>query len=141
MFPVCSVNRSTCAGSRSPVISVPLKFSCLSVHQTCFAATFLPGIIETDQTGHRLVRQLQEDVGVGDRNGDISMSVLECVCSLHTKSNKVVWHHLLDAVEALPMETEGLFEENSVLHRPLVGERSEVWQVCQRFLDIVFVPE
>lgn len=69
------------------------------------------------------------------------MSVLECVCSVHTESNKVVWHHLLDAVEALPVETEGLFEENPVLHSPFVGERSEVWQVCQRFLDIVFVPE
>lgn len=50
-------------------------------------------------------------------------------------------YHLLDAVEALPVETEGLFKQDSVLHRPLIGKRGEVRQVCERFLNVVFVPE
>lgn len=54
-----------------------------------------------------------------------------------------VWcrYHLLDAVEALPVEAEGLLEQNLVLHRPLVWERREVGKVGQRLLDVVFVPE
>lgn len=51
------------------------------------------------------------------------------------------FYHLLDAVEALPMEAEGLFEQNLVLHRPLIWERREVRQVSQRLFDVVFVPE
>lgn len=39
------------------------------------------------------------------------------------------------------MEAEGLLEQDSVLHRPLVWERGEVGQICQRALDVVFVPE
>lgn len=50
-------------------------------------------------------------------------------------------YHLLDAVEALAVEAEGLFEQNLVLHRPLVWKRREVGQVGQRLLDVVFVPE
>ena len=50
-------------------------------------------------------------------------------------------YHLLDAVEALAMEAEGLFEQDSVLHSPLVRKWSEVRQVSQRFLNVVFVPE
>ena len=50
-------------------------------------------------------------------------------------------YHLLDAVEALAVEAERLFEQNLVLHRPLVWERGEVRQVSQRLLDVVFVPE
>lgn len=57
------------------------------------------------------------------------------------KQRKLGTDHLLDAVEALSMEAEGLFEQDSVLHRPLVREWSEVWQVSQRFLNVVFVPE
>lgn len=53
----------------------------------------------------------------------------------------MVTYHLLDAVEALPMETEGLFKQDSVLHCPLIRKWSEVRQVCQRFLNVVFVPE
>ena len=56
-----------------------------------------------------------------------------CVC--------VLPHHLLDAVECLAMETEALFKENLVLHRPLIWERREVGQVCQGLLYIVLVPE
>lgn len=66
------------------------------------------------------------------------------VCSTQTDINELVLvgsYHLLDSVEALPMETEGLFEQDSVLHRPLIRKRCEVWQVCQRFLNVVFVPE
>lgn len=50
-------------------------------------------------------------------------------------------YHLLDSVKALPMETEGLFEQDSVLHRPLIRKWGEVRQVGQRLLNIVFVPE
>lgn len=39
------------------------------------------------------------------------------------------------------MKAEGLFEQNLVLHRPLVRKRREVWEVGQRLVDIVFVPE
>ena len=52
-----------------------------------------------------------------------------------------MFYHLLDPVEALPVEAEGLFEQHLVLHRPLVWKRGEVWQVGQRLLDVVFVPE
>jgi len=58
--------------------------------------------------------------------------VCVCVC---------VCYHLLDAVEALAVEAEGLFEQHLVLHRPLVRERGEVRQIGQRLLDVVFVPE
>lgn len=44
-------------------------------------------------------------------------------------------------MEALAVEAEGLFEQNLVLHRPLVWKRREVGQVGQRLLDVVFVPE
>lgn len=50
-------------------------------------------------------------------------------------------HHLLDPVETLAMEAEGLFKQNPVLHRPLVWERSEVREVSQGLLHIVLVPE
>lgn len=50
-------------------------------------------------------------------------------------------HHLLDAVEALPVEAEGLLEQHLVLHGPLVRERREVGQVGQRALHVVFVPQ
>ena len=50
-------------------------------------------------------------------------------------------YHLLDAVEAFPVEAERLFEQNLVLHRPLVRKRREVREVGQRLLDVVFVPE
>lgn len=49
-------------------------------------------------------------------------------------------HHLLDAMEALSMEAKGLFEQDLVLHRPLVRKRSKVRKVCQRLLDVMFVP-
>lgn len=39
------------------------------------------------------------------------------------------------------MKAEGLLEQNLVLHGPLVWKRREVWQVGQRLVDIVFVPE
>lgn len=48
---------------------------------------------------------------------------------------------MLDTVETLPVEAEGLFEQNLVLHGPLVWKRREVWEVGQRLVDIVFVPE
>lgn len=47
----------------------------------------------------------------------------------------------MDAVETLAMETEGLFKQNPVLHRPLVWKRSEVREVSQGLLHIVLVPE
>lgn len=50
-------------------------------------------------------------------------------------------YHLLDAVKALSVETKGLFKQHFVLHCPLIWERGEIWQVGQRFLNIVFVPE
>lgn len=50
-------------------------------------------------------------------------------------------HHLLDAVETLAVEAEGLFKENPVLHRPLVRERSEVGEVGQGLLHVVLVPK
>lgn len=61
----------------------------------------------------------------------------------HTVGAAVLPHvyHLLDAVEALAVEAEGLFEQHLVLHCPLVRERGEVGQVGQRLLDVVFVPE
>lgn len=52
-----------------------------------------------------------------------------------------VSHHLLDAVEALAMKAEGLFEKHFILDRPLVWERSEVGEVGQGALHIVFVPQ
>lgn len=50
-------------------------------------------------------------------------------------------HHLLDAVEALPVEAEGLLKQHLVLHRPLLWQRGEVGQVSQRLLHVVLVPE
>lgn len=50
-------------------------------------------------------------------------------------------HHLTDTMEALPMKTKRLLKQDSVFHGPLVGEWREVWQVRQRFLDVVFVPK
>lgn len=44
-------------------------------------------------------------------------------------------------METLPVKAEGLFEQNLVLHCPLVRKRREVWEVGQRLVDIVFVPE
>lgn len=44
-------------------------------------------------------------------------------------------------MEALPVETERLLKQNFVLHRPLVWKRREVWQVGQRLLNVVFMPE
>lgn len=53
----------------------------------------------------------------------------------------MVVYHLLNPVEALPVETEGLFEQNSVLHRPLIRKRREIRKVSQRLLNVMFVPE
>lgn len=50
-------------------------------------------------------------------------------------------YHLLDTVEALPVEAEGLFKQNLVLHRPLIWKRCEVGEISQRLVDVVFVPE
>lgn len=50
-------------------------------------------------------------------------------------------YHLLDAVKTLPVETEGLFEQDFVLHRPLIWKRGEVGQVGQRLFNVVFVPK
>lgn len=50
-------------------------------------------------------------------------------------------YHLLDAVEALAVEAEGLFKQDSILHRPLIRKRGEVRKISQRFLNVVFVPE
>ena len=50
-------------------------------------------------------------------------------------------YHLLDPVKGFPMETEGLFKQDLVFHCPLIWEWSKVWQICQRLLDVVLVPE
>lgn len=50
-------------------------------------------------------------------------------------------HHLLDAMEALAMKTEGLFEQHLILHCPLVWEGGEVGEVGQGALHIVLVPQ
>lgn len=51
-----------------------------------------------------------------------------------------ITYHLLDAVEALAMEAEGLLKQHLVLNRPLVWKRREVGQVGQGALHVVFVP-
>lgn len=61
--------------------------------------------------------------------------------SVESGSGWAEQHHLLDAVETLAVEAEGLFKQNPVLHRPLVRERSEVGEVGQGLLDVVLVPE
>lgn len=72
----------------------------------------------------------------------VVMNVVTVVIIVNpTVASIVVVYHLLDAMEALAMEAEGLFKQNFVLHRPLVWKRCEVWQVGQRLLDVVFVPE
>lgn len=62
-------------------------------------------------------------------------------CIRNTDVAVLSGYHLLDAVKALSVETKGLFKQHFVLHCPLIWERGEIWQVGQRFLNIVFVPE
>lgn len=50
-------------------------------------------------------------------------------------------HHLLDPMKALPMKTERLLKQHLVLHRPLIREGGEVWEISKGFLNVVFMPE
>lgn len=50
-------------------------------------------------------------------------------------------YHLLDPVKGFPMETESLLKQDLVFHCPLIWEWSEVWQIRQRFLNVVLVPK
>lgn len=50
-------------------------------------------------------------------------------------------YHLLDPVKGFPMKTESLFKQDLVFHCPLIWEWSEVWQIRQRFLNVVLVPK
>lgn len=50
-------------------------------------------------------------------------------------------HHLLDPMEALPVKTERLFKQHLVLHRPLIREGGEVWEISEWLLNVVLMPE
>lgn len=49
--------------------------------------------------------------------------------------------HLSDAMEGLAMKAEGLLKQHLVLHGPLIRKGSEVGQVSQSAVHIVFVPK
>jgi len=50
-------------------------------------------------------------------------------------------YHLLDPVEALPMETKGLFKQDFVFHCPLIRKGREIREVRKGLLNVVLVPE
>ena len=49
--------------------------------------------------------------------------------------------HLSDAMEGFAMKAEGLLKQHLVLHSPLIREGSEVGQVSQSPVHVVFVPK
>lgn len=98
----------------------------LAIHGAAAVTRLLPRVVVLDQTGYGFVWQLWSEL------------------QLHLGGSKQyarLTHHLADAVEALPVELEGLFEQHLVLDGPLVREGREVGQVHYGTLQIVFVPE
>ena len=58
-------------------------------------------------------------------------SLLPAVVIFHQGCDTLVWQHLPYPVERLPVELEGLLEQDLVLHAPLVWEWGEVRQILQ----------
>ncbi len=108
----------------------------LSVHDRRPGSGLLPAIVVLHQAGDQLVWKLRTNttkqcIGICKPNLN---SVWVCLSAI------LVSHHLLDAVKALAVEAEGLFEQHFVLHSPLIREGGEVGQVGEWALHVVFVP-
>lgn len=107
----------------------------LSVHDWCPGSGLLPAVVVLYQAGDQLVWKLQT-------HKKENLLFITCFKYLRWEVHVClsVTHHLLDAVEALAVEAEGLLEKHLIFNCPLIWEGREVCQVGQWALHVVFVP-